>query len=98
MSTDIESLYKSLTSKSFNNKELLKYKLDKKGQKVVFQLIRYYQLKHSQSTKDVFDLPYKSSWVDTENKKGIKIDLDSLPNNLKETLLKFCVGYSKGKN
>jgi len=58
-------------------------KIDNDGHKIIYALIRYFQMKHFQNNG--IDLPYSSK----KQKSGYKFDIDCLPNQLQQILFLF---------
>jgi hypothetical protein len=58
-------------------------KIDNDGHKMIYALIRYFQMKHSQNNG--IDLPYSSK----KQKSGYKFDIDCLPQQLQQILFMF---------
>ena len=87
-------LYDNLNQKTENITEVLSTeekkklsenikKIDTDGHKMIYALIRYYQMKHNQNNG--VDLPYSSK----KQKSGYKFDIDYLPQQLQQILFHF---------
>ena len=57
--------------------------IDNDGHKIIYALIRYFQMKHHQNNG--IDLPYSSK----KQKSGYKFDIDCLPFQLQQILFLF---------
>jgi hypothetical protein len=66
--------------------------IDENTSELIYALIRVYQLENSEN-KNTFTLPYDGKFID----KDIKFDLNELPNQLKQILLKFLLLHEKNK-
>lgn len=66
--------------------------IDENTSELIYALIRVYQLENSEN-KNTFTLPYDGKFID----KDIKFDLNELPNQLKQVLLKFLLLHEKNK-
>ena len=66
--------------------------IDDNTSELIYALIRVYQLENSEN-KNTFTLPYDGKFLE----KDIKFDLNELPNQLKQILLKFLLLHEKNK-
>lgn len=85
-------LYNSSTTDELSKEEKLKCikhisEMDEKQHQNIFTIIRIYGLRNKDDTPQIFELPYKSIYVNgTQN---IKFNLEELPNKLSRMLLNF---------
>ena len=76
----------NINSLSTENKAILSENiknLDNDGHKMIYALIRYFQMKHCENNG--LDLPYSSK----KQKSGYKFDIDRLPHQLQQILFLF---------
>ena len=66
--------------------------IDDNTSELIYALIRVYQLENSEN-KNTFTLPFDGKFLE----KDIKFDLNELPNQLKQILLKFLLLHEKNK-
>lgn len=85
-------LYSSSTSDDLSKEEKLKCiknisEMDEKQHENIFTIIRIYGLRNRDDTPQIFELPYKSTYV--TGTQNIKFNLEELPNKLLRMLLNF---------